>query len=70
MLPLAMAQPGDVCTVKRIGGKDEVRRFLETLGFVVGSEITVISVNNGNMILMVKGSRLAISREMASKIMV
>ena len=70
MLPLAMANPGERCTVKRIGGKEEVRRFLETLGFVVGSEVTVVSENNGNVIVNVKGSRIAISHEMANKIMI
>ena len=70
MLPLAMANPGEVCIVKRVGGKDEVRRHLETLGFVVGSEVTVVSSNNGNVIVTVKGSRIAISREMAARIMI
>ena len=70
MLPLTMAKPGEECIVQRIGGKDEVRRFLETLGFVVGSEVSVVSENNGNMIVNVKGARIAISREMANKIMV
>lgn len=70
MLPLAMVNPGEVCTVKRIGGKDDVCRHLEALGLVVGSEITVVSADNGNVIVTAKGSRIAISREMASKIMV
>ena len=70
MLPLAMAVPGEICTIKRIGGKDEVRRFLATLGFVVGGEVTVVSEDNGSMIVNVKGARIAISREMAMKIMV
>lgn len=70
MLPLAMASPGELHTVRRIGGREEVRRFLETLGFVVGSEVMVVSENNGNVIVAVKGSRIAISREMASKVMV
>ena len=70
MLPLTMSKPGEHLSIKRIGGKDEVRRFLETLGFVVGSPITVVSENNGNVIVNVKDSRVAISREMANKIMV
>lgn len=70
MLPLTMARPGESCSIKRIGGKEEVRRFLETLGFVVGSEISVVSETHGNVIVNIKDSRVAISREMANKIMV
>lgn len=69
-MPLTMAKPGELYTVKRIGGKEEVRRFLESLGFVVGSEVSIVSENNGNMIVNVKDSRIAISREMANKIMI
>ena len=57
-------------TIKKIGGKEDVRRFLETLGFVVGSDVTVVSENNGNVIVNIKESRVAISKEMANKIMV
>lgn len=70
MMPLTMAQAGVENRIKRIGGKDEVRRFLEKLGFVVGSDVTVISENNGNVIVNIKDSRVAISREMANKIMI
>ncbi len=70
MMPLTMAQAGVENRIKRIGGKDEVRRFLEKLGFVVGSDVTVISENNGNVIVSIKDSRVAISREMANKIMI
>lgn len=70
MMPLSIARPGEECTIQRIGGKEEVRRFLETLGFVTGSQISVVSENNGNVIVNVKDSRVAISREMANKIMV
>lgn len=70
MMPLSMAVPGEVNSIKRIGGKEETRRFLETLGFIVGSDVMLIAKNNGNVIVNVKDSRVAISQEMASKIMV
>ena len=69
-MPLTMARTGENNHIKRIGGKDEVRRFLETLGFVVGSQVTLVSENNGNVIVNIKESRVAISREMANKIMI
>lgn len=69
-MPLTMVKTGETNQIKRIGGKEEVRRFLETLGFVVGSPVTVVSEINGNVIVNVKESRVAISREMANKIMV
>ena len=70
MMPLIMAKAGEKNYIKKIGGKSETRQFLENLGFVIGSAITVISENNGNLIVNVKESRIAINREMASKIMV
>ena len=70
MMPLTLAKTGEINSNKRIGGKDEVRRFLENMGFVVGSSVTVVSENNGNVIVNVKESRVAISREMANKIMI
>ena len=70
MMPLTMATPGEANSIKRIGGKEEVRRFLENLGFVVGGHVTVVSANHGNVIVSMKDSRIAISREMANKIMV
>ena len=69
-MPLTMARTGENNRIKRIGGKEEIRRFLETLGFVVGSQVTLVSKNNGNVIVNVKDSRVAISREMAAKIMI
>ena len=69
-MPLTMAQIGAVNIVKRVGGKDEVRKFLETLGFVEGSEVILLSQNKGNVIVKVKESRIAISKEMANKIMI
>ena len=70
MMPLTMAKAGEKNTITKIGGKEDVRRFLETLGFVVGSDVTVVSENNGNVIVNIKESRVAISKEMANKIMV
>lgn len=70
MLPLTMANPGEPVTIKKIGGKVETKKFLETLGFVVGGVVTVVSEINGNMIVNVKDSRVAIGKDMANKIMV
>lgn len=69
-MPLTMAKSGEVNRIKKVGGKEETRRFLESLGFVAGGEITVISAISGNVIVNIKESRIAISREMANKIMV
>ena len=70
MLPLTMASQGEPVTIKKIGGKQETKKFLGTLGFVVGGTITVVSEINGNMIVNVKDSRVAIGKDMANKIMV
>ena len=70
MLPLTMANPGEPVTIKKIGGKAETKKFLETLGFVVGGVVTVVSEISGNMIVNVKDSRVAIGKDMANKIMV
>ena len=69
MLPLSMAKLGEVCEIKKVGGKEETRKFLESLGFVVGATVTIVSENAGNLIVNVKGSRVAIDKGMASKIM-
>lgn len=70
MMPLALAKIGDDNTIKKVGGKPETRQFLENLGFVPGTHVTVITENSGNMIVNVKESRVAISREMAGKILI
>lgn len=70
MLPLTMASQGEPMTIKKIGGKQETKKFLKTLGFVVGGTVTVVSEINGNMIVNVKDSRVAIGKDMANKIMV
>ena len=69
-MPLTLAQAGQINTVKRIGGKEEVRRYLNSLGFIAGSEVMLVSQNQGNVIVKVKESRVAISKEMANKIMI
>ncbi len=69
-MPLTMARAGEINQIKKVGGKEETRRFLESLGFVNGGEVTVISEISGNLIVNVKESRVAISREMANKIYV
>lgn len=70
MMPLIYATPGEESIILKVGGKAEVRAHLETLGFVPGSSITVISTIGGNLIVNVKESRVAISQEMAAKIFV
>lgn len=69
-MPLTMAKTGEVNFVKKVGGREETRRFLEGLGFVAGSVVTVVSAIGGDLIVTVKESRMAISREMAAKILV
>ena len=69
-MPLTMAREGEENVIKKIGGKEETRQFLENLGFVSGGTVTVISEINGNMIVNVKDSRVAIGKDMANHIMV
>ena len=69
MMPLSLAQVGEENIIKRIGGSPEVKRHLENLGFVVGGEVTVVNTLGGNVIVNVKEARVAISKEMAVKIM-
>ncbi len=70
MLPLTLAEVGEENIIKKIGGKQEVKSHLENLGFVAGGAVTVINTIGGNVIVNVKESRIAISKEMAQKIMV
>lgn len=70
MMPLTLARAGERNSIKRVGGKAETKQHLENLGFVVGTPVTVISEIGGNVIVNIKESRIAISREMANKIMV
>ena len=69
-MPLTMANPGECYTSRKVGGKEETRRFLEKLGFVPGGTVTVVSEIEGNLIVNVKDSRVAIGKDMANKIMV
>ena len=70
MIPLTFANVGEDLIIKRVGGKPEVNKHLENLGFVVGSNVKVINMLAGNVIVVVKEGRIAISNEMAQKIMV
>ena len=70
MMPLTVADAGEEYVVKRIGGKPEVKQHLENLGFVVGAGVSVINTIAGNVIVKVKESRVAISQEMAQRIMI
>lgn len=70
MMPLTMSSPGEEQLIKKVGGREKTRKFLENLGFTPGSYVSVISDINGNLIIKVKDSRVAISKEMAMKIMV
>ena len=70
MMPLALAQVGDVVTIRKITGKDEVRQHLAELGFVVDTELTVVTSLGGNLILQVRDSRVALDRSMANRIMI
>ena len=70
MMPLSMVKPGETNTIKKVGGKEETRKFLENLGFVTGGEVTVVSEIEGNLIVNVKDSRVAIGKDMANRILV
>jgi ferrous iron transport protein A len=70
MMPLSMVKTGEENSVKKVGGKEETRQFLANLGFVPGSRVSVVAEISGNVIVSIKESRIAISREMAGKIMV
>ena len=70
MMPLAMAKPGETFTISKITGKDQVRQHLAELGFVVDAEVSVVSELGGNLILQVKDSRVALDKDMATRILV
>ncbi|QNU67055.1 ferrous iron transport protein A [Ruminiclostridium herbifermentans] len=69
-MPLVFAKAGEVNKIKKIGGKDETKNFLNKLGFIEGGEIIVITENAGNLIVNVKDTRVAISKEMANRIII
>ena len=70
MMPLTLANVGEESIVRKVSGNPEVRKHLEDLGFVAGGAVTVVSSLGGNIIVTVKESRVAISEEMARKIMI
>ena len=69
-MPLTMASIGEANTIRKVGGNEETKRFLENLGFVAGAEITVVSAIGGNVMVNIKDSRVAINQDMARHIMV
>lgn len=69
-MPIYMAQIGEEYLVKKIGGLEETKHHLKNLGFVVGAQVSVVAVMNGNLIVQIKDARVAISRELAGKIIV
>ena len=69
-MPLLLAQPGEKNTIMTVRGRGETKRFLESMGFVEGAEITVVSEFDGNLIVNVKDARVALSKVMAAKIMI
>ncbi len=70
MVPLTMAQAGQTVIIHKISGKEEVRQHLAELGFVVDSDVTVVSEMSGNLIVQVKDSRIALDKTMANRIVV
>ena len=70
MMPITFAEAGETNVIKKVGGNPEVKQHLEDMGFVVGTPVSVITAIGGNVIVNVKEVRVAISREMAQKIMV
>ena len=70
MMPLTMARPGETVTIRKITGRDEVRQHLAELGFVVNSDVTVVSQLAGNLSLQVTDSRVAVATSMATRIMI
>ena len=70
MMPLNFASVGEENIIKKVGGNPETKKHLENLGFVPGGNVKVINTIGGNVIVNVKGSRVAVSKEMAQKIMI
>lgn len=69
-MPLTLANLGEQLIIRHIGGSPEVRQHLETIGFNIGGTITVVATLGGNLIVNIKECRVAVSREMAQKILV
>lgn len=70
MMPLTLCPLGESNIIKKVGGRPDTRKFLESLGFVAGGEVCVVAAMGGNLIVNIKESRVAVSKEMACKIMV
>ena len=70
MMPLILADPGEEAIIKKVGGNPEMKKHLEDMGFTIGGAVTVMNTIGGNLIVKIKESRVAISKEMAQKIMV
>lgn len=69
-MPLILAMPGEVNIIKKVGGNESVKHFLGKLGFVPGADVMIVSEFGGNLIVIVKGTRIAIAKEMAKKIII
>lgn len=69
-MPLIMARRGDIKRITAVRGRPEIKRYLESMGFVEGAVITIISEIDGNLIVNVKDARVALSKSMASRIFV
>ncbi|MCI9316351.1 MAG: ferrous iron transport protein A [Lachnospiraceae bacterium] len=70
MMPLTLLKEGEPASVRKVGGKEDIRQFLAKLGFVTGASVTVVSATEGNLIVNVKDSRIAIGKDMACRIIV
>ena len=70
MMPLIMAQPGEETVIRKVSGSPEMKKHLEDMGFTAGSAVTVLNTIGGNLIVKVKESRVAVSKEMAARIMI
>ena len=70
MMPLTFAKNGEAMEIQRVGGSREMKKHLEDMGFVPGTALQVVSTIGGNVIVNVKDSRVALSRELAQKVMV
>ncbi len=70
MMPLIVANLGEAVVIRKVGGSPEIKQHLADLGFAVGATVTVVNSMGGNLIVNVKESRVAVSREMATKIMI
>ncbi|MBQ6335137.1 MAG: ferrous iron transport protein A [Erysipelotrichaceae bacterium] len=70
MLPLTYAQPNEMNVIRKVGGKPEIKKHLEDMGFVVGAVINVVSTVNGSLIVNIKDTKVALDKQLASKIMI